>query len=673
MTMMARNESDTEKRLPYRRDIQSLRALAIGLVIAAHAKVPGLQGGFIGVDVFFVLSGFLISGLILKEVELNRTFDAVTFYVRRLKRLLPALLVMLLSTALISWLLLSPLRQNSDAQAGQAAALWLSNFYFSSRIVDYFSVGFSGNLYLHTWSLGVEEQFYLIWPWLLLFLFGIWRWQKAAFDYHRLIVGLWLVGLASLALSVYWSINNPEMGFYLVPGRMWEFGLGALIFLWRNKSESSQNPNPLYRALRRIQGKSILNTTGWLLILISTILFKDDLRYPGILALLPCLAAGLVLIDAPERAPNNFISRLVLRQPVLQFLGNVSYSLYLWHWPVLIIATQIFGQSWFIYFGAIAVSLALAKLTFTYVERPIRQIRIINAWRQLLPPALAMTGMFFLMGQWHTEVGTTLQSPAQAHIQAARFDSPSLYNQPDCDTWYHSSAAHRCVFGPKGAAHTVVLFGDSVLAQWFPAFKEIYLNRPNWQLVVLTKSACSASTVHYYYDRIKSPYIVCDEWRKKAIDSIVKLHPDLVVMGSTHYGFTAQEWVEGTRATLSRLSPSTKQVIVMSPTPELGFNGLNCLAAKTHSPSWLPEIYPCTSPLKSETENDVFNWLKKAARPFPNVQILDFRNQICPDKKCHARIGKQIVYRDSQHLTASFVQSLAAVVQRRLISIGALN
>lgn len=219
--------------LPRRADLQSLRALAIVIVVGAHAHIPWMQGGYVGVDVFFVLSGYLISGLILNEVETTRHFNALGFYARRLKRLLPALLLVLLMVAGIAWMLASPTQQREDAAAGQAAALWLSNFYFSARIINYFSAGLGGNLFLHTWSLAVEEQFYLIWPWLMLFLLGVWTWQGAPFSRKRLAIGLGLLAIASLILGVYWAHTNVEAGFYLMPGRVWEFALGALIFLLR--------------------------------------------------------------------------------------------------------------------------------------------------------------------------------------------------------------------------------------------------------------------------------------------------------------------------------------------------------------------------------------------------------------------------------------------------------
>ncbi len=645
----------------YRYDLQSLRALAITLVLAAHAHVGGLAGGFIGVDVFFVLSGYLISGLILAEVETQRRFDALMFYAKRLKRLLPALMVVLLGTAILGWILVSPLRQASDAEAGQAAAIWLSNFYFSARVIDYFSAGLNSNLFLHTWSLSVEEQFYLVWPWMLLFLYGVWRWQGAPFSRRRLAISLGFVATLSLALSVYWSIKSPEAGFYLMPGRVWEFALGALVLLLR-QWVGARGGGFLYR----LQGRSVLNVIGIALILTAAIFYTDSMRYPGFLALLPTLGAALILLDMPEKTPKSVLSKILLKQPVVQFFGNISYSLYLWHWPVLIIGGAIFGQSLGANTGLVLLSILLATLTYYCVERPIRTIEIKNALMALIPAALGMTLLFFAMNFWQNQVTFLLNSPAQMAIQAKAGDVPAIYNVPNCDTWYHSSEVQACHFGPENAAHTLVLFGDSVLAQWAPAFARIYLSQPDWRMIVFTKSACSASTVSYYYPRIKSPYTVCDAWRKKALEDIAAIHPDVVVMGSTHYGFTPAEWIGGTQKTLDTLSPSAGSVIMMSATPELGFNGLSCLAAQVNWPSWLPELKHCRAPLAPETQNSVVNLLKQAAKPYANVQVFDFRQAICPNETCHAKLGDHIVYRDGQHLTASFIESLAPALLKQL-------
>ena len=295
---------ETSPNLAQRADIQSLRALAVGLVVAAHAKFPWLPGGYVGVDVFFVLSGYLISGLILREVQRTGRFDPWLFYARRQKRLLPALLLVILCTAGAAWSLLSPLQQVADVGAAQAATLWLSNFYFATRAIDYFSSGLHGNLFLHTWSLSVEEQFYLVWPWLLLFSFGVWRWQGRPMSLRRLVAGLTLVTAASLAVAIYCARHSVQDGFYLMPSRAWEFSLGGLTYLLRAACETGR-----FRRVESLRGRSILNSAGWICILAAAAFYSENLRYPGAWAILPCAGAALTLLDAPEKRPEAIVSR----------------------------------------------------------------------------------------------------------------------------------------------------------------------------------------------------------------------------------------------------------------------------------------------------------------------------------------------------------------------------
>lgn len=649
--------------LPKRADIQALRALAIGLVVACHAHVPFLQGGYVGVDVFFVLSGYLISGLILVEVERYRTFDAIRFYTRRVKRLLPALLTMLLTVAWLSWLLLGPQRQGADAQAGQAATLWLSNFYFATRVINYFSVGSAGNIFLHTWSLAVEEQFYLLWPWLMLFLFGIWRWQGSPFSRKRLAVGMVVFAMLSLAVSAYLSQTNSEADFYLMPSRIWEFALGALTLLLRqglskNKGEAQW--------LQRWLGLSMLNGAGLLMIILAAVAYTNSLRYPGMWGLLPAIGTALMLLDMPENNVRSPLSRLLLKQPLLLFMGDISYSLYLWHWPLLILGVAIFGASPWVRFVAVMVSIGISTLAYFMIERPIHLAKFKHSLRVLLPSIIAMIVVFNIMGFWQKDIRQLLISPAQIRLQQAVLDMPKLYRVPGCDTWYHSAEVKACVFGSPKADHTVVMFGDSVLAQWFPTIAEIYLKRPNWRLIVLTKSACSATQVSYYYPAIKRIYKVCNIWRKRAIAYMAHLHPDVIFMGSTHYPFTAKQWISGTRAVLDRLSPASHAIVILSATPELGFNGLSCLSMRAHLPKWLHLEKHCSRALKPVTSHSVVSLLRRAATPFPNVHVIDMRREICPDQRCRAELDGRIVYRDGQHLTASFIRTLAPALKQIL-------
>jgi hypothetical protein len=214
------------------------------------------------------------------------------------------------------------------------------------------------------------------------------------------------------------------------------------------------------------------------------------------------------------------------------------------------------------------------------------------------------------------------------------------------------------------------MFGDSALAQWFPAISEIFLRKPGWRLVVLTKSACPASQVSYYYDRIKANYGVCDLWRQRALDYMVQLRPDLVIMGSRDYGFASEQWITGTRAVLKRLSATARSVVIVSPTPDLGFDGPNCLSTEVNLPHWMPHHGRCVTTLGAPTNPSIMEILEHAAKPYSNVGVLDLTESVCPDKTCRARIPTGIVFRDNQHLTASFVKSLAPAFERALQTAG---
>src|SRR2546421_330933 len=213
--------------MTFRPDIEGLRAVAILLVVAAHAKVGGRAGGFIGVDVFFVLSGYLITGLLMQELAQHGSIDFAAFYARRLRRLLPSLIVVLVSTCLLAQQLLPAGEQAQQAMAAATAALWLSNFYFSFSTLEYFGPAAETNLFLHTWSLGVEEQFYLLWPALVLVLAG-------GAGKRRLWTVMPIVAAAGLLGCIAWTATQPMLAFYMMPARMWQFALGAVVFLYAN-------------------------------------------------------------------------------------------------------------------------------------------------------------------------------------------------------------------------------------------------------------------------------------------------------------------------------------------------------------------------------------------------------------------------------------------------------
>jgi peptidoglycan/LPS O-acetylase OafA/YrhL len=323
--------------IKYRPDLQGLRAIAVLMVILKHAGYSFFSGGFIGVDVFFVLSGYLISGLLINEYQSNGNIQFLVFISRRLKRLLPALALVLSVTLLLSPFLISSHELDQQLKSAFFAATWTSNLFFAFSKLDYFSELQTRDFFLHTWSLGVEEQFYIVWPLLLTLLFG-WLSKQQGMEKpdNRLLWFFCFLFVSSLSLCVFWSNNHPLWAFYLMPSRIWQFSLGASIFVWEEKL--TRNTSEANRELLNSSFKCF-GVLGLGLIIGSGGLLKEKMTYPSFWALVPSIGAALA-IAAGANNTNNLTYRL-LSNPVLVWLGNRSYSWYLWHWPIL-----MFGFAW---------------------------------------------------------------------------------------------------------------------------------------------------------------------------------------------------------------------------------------------------------------------------------------------------------------------------------------
>ena len=338
----------------YRPDIDGLRALAVLPVLLFHAKL-GCPGGFVGVDIFFVISGFLICSLILREFE-EGNFSLVTFWERRIRRILPALTVVVLVTLVAGWFLYLPEDFESVGKSGVAQALLVSNVFFWQQ-EGYFSPGSDTKPLLHLWSLAVEEQFYLLFPLLLIFLA-----RYKGFSLSKIMASL---AVGSFAFSVMGSYSNPEATFYLLPTRAWELMAGTLLAMLRGRLSI----RPLWR-----------EAGGWLglgLVCYSILFYNRETRFPGLAALPPCLGAFLII--ASSEAKRSLVGRILAFKPVVA-VGLISYSLYLWHWPVLVFSKYLskYGQSARLRVVLLAASIGLAILTWKYVETPFRK-------RQILP------------------------------------------------------------------------------------------------------------------------------------------------------------------------------------------------------------------------------------------------------------------------------------------------
>lgn len=654
--------SANEYRLGYRGDIEGLRAVAILLVVAAHAGVPWLAGGFVGVDVFFVLSGFLITGLLVQEITNTGRLQFSDFYVRRLRRLLPALLVMLVVVSLLAALVLAPAAQRGQATAAAMAAVWLSNIHFAFAGLDYFAAGTETNLFLHTWSLGVEEQFYVVWPILLVWLLNFRR--DAGRGVVRLGRAMLVVIVVSLAACVVLTRTAPPLAFYMMPLRAWQFSAGALVWLYF-KGPSTERADGL-SVSRTVMPIRLLGWLGLAMIVAAGLLFNANMAYPGFYAMLPTLGAVLV-IAAGTRGDQVGVARCLSWRP-LQWIGQVSYSWYLWHWPILLLGRAVMPLDKPVYRAAwIALSLLLAVVSHLCIERPVRGQKLwLTHRRMAVIGALAlMVVANVLCIRWYNHASDWMQRPEQQRYARAHADAPAIY-AAGCDDWYHSDQVRICSFGPTDADHTTVLMGDSIAGQWFPAVAQ-WAGKSGWRVLVVTKSSCPMVDQPIFYARIGRMYTECAAWREHALQQVASIKPDLVLLGSVStYDFTQTQWIDGTTRVLKVIAGSSGHVFLLRGTPHLPFDGPDCLAANSGRPEWLGLPSACSASYHDEQNEHVYQWLQQASRSFANVSVIDLNDNICPHGMCEAERDGVVVFRDSQHMTATFATSLSDVLGEKL-------
>lgn len=648
------SHSRDETNLQFRGDIQGLRAVGILLVVAAHAKVPWLAGGFVGVDVFFVLSGYLISGLLIREIETTRRLDFAGFYARRLRRLLPALLLMLIVTCALGRLLIAPSEQAEQARSAAYAALWLSNFFFAFSHIDYFSSGAETNLFLHTWSLGVEEQFYLIWPLLILLASVGWKLSATLPDRRRLKIASCAIFAVSLAVCIFWTAGHPNLTFYMMPMRAWQFALGMLVYMLSDE--------------RKVRASgSWLGYVGLTSIVVSAIIIDGAVPYPGAWAMLPSFGAALVLAAGGASSAGRGAGSLLSLRP-MQAIGNISYAWYLWHWPVLLLgATLVSVESLTARLMLVVVSYLAALASFRLLEAPLRKnphlvARPVIALMCFLATMIAANA---LAVRWHNFAQDRMLLPEQLKYVEARNDAPIIYEM-GCDDWFRSAEVRICAFGPHDAAHTAVAIGDSVALQWFPAMAGIF-EQLGWRLMVITKSSCPMVDESFFYPRIGREFTECSNWRREALKRIAVIKPDIVILGSSETnGFTRSQWIDGTARVLDVISPAARKLYVLRSTPQLPFDGPACLAPRSWLYAQLSSRSGCSSVVTSRHGEEVYDWLKVAASRFDNVSVIDMTDDICPGGTCRAEQQGIVVFRDSQHLSASFAKSLSGALDARL-------
>lgn len=654
--------SPVDQTLAFRPDLQGLRAIAVLLVMLAHADLGIFTGGFIGVDVFFVISGYLITAILLRELEQNGHIVFMRFYARRLKRLLPALIFMLCATSIAAIWLLSAVEARTQLASAPYAAAWVSNLYFAFRKIDYFDELADKDLFLHTWSLGVEEQFYLVWPLALTLLYLMGKSQRTDFNAVKMLFpGIGILFIVSLGLSLYWTLNQPQAAFYLMPARIWQLSLGALIYL-KFPDRSKENSSARVPGTGN-QSSFLVFGLGLILILGSAAGLHPNLAYPGLWALLPSLGAAMIISSGHGLREGKGSP---LAHPLLVWTGDRSYSLYLWHWPVFILGFSHGLQGQLMpALSMMLLTLLLAIPAYRFVELPFWKGRFSHAQALRIVLVSLLVIVMTIFSLYHG-----LRKLPQASVETDtslqwRWDVPVIYSM-GCDAWYLHSRVEPCVFGPETAERTVVFIGDSHGAQWFSMLPEIF-PEPDWRIIVLTKSSCPLVDEDYFYPRIGQIYQVCTDWRNAVLDELDALRPEIIIMGSAvTYGFSDIQWVEGSTRIFERVGKTANKVFVIAGTPQLGFDGPGCVSRHL-SAEGVIDRSACRAEGRMQEVELVSNYLGQAADVFPNVHLLDLNDLVCDASACNA-LSKdgQVVFRDSQHLTDSFVRAQVPLIRERL-------
>lgn len=606
--------------------IQALRALAAILVLLFHAHV--VDGGYIGVDIFYVISGYLITGLIVREIEDRGGLNFKAFYIRRIKRLLPTSFFILMVTALSAWYLYPGTMREDLGRHIFAAAIYISNFLFAFWQMDYQNLNAIPPVVVHFWSLAVEEQFYLFWPVIILLAYKLG-------GRRRLFQIIAVLTAASFLFSLYLTEISPIWAFYSLPTRAWELGIGALLL-----------------AIPKKYTLSVFYPWAALaLILYSTIFYTEKTPFPGTAAIAPVIgtAAAIASISSWPRTFNFFAN---LR--ITQWLGEISYPLYLWHWPLLVIPMVYFGRGLSIIERVFAViaTLVFADLTHRFIEQPLRHISL--STRKIITGAIAAsliaTGTGLAISA--TANDTITLNTGETYSLTEILERPKVYID-GCHVNNGETLSGDCTYGPK-TDRTIVLFGDSHAAQWMPVLEKLAFKK-NFTLVSLTKSACpAAEVVKVEANGYKNAD--CSAWRKNSIARIQALQPEAVlVSGMQHFelpsGFLsrAQWWREGQAKTYKALQGSSENLIYISDTPHPVRDIPSCLAAG--------RVDQCNSTEPSEA---IFT---------PGWKQINPTSWFCTED-CPAVLNGVVIYRDASHISVMASEMVEPQLLSTLISLG---
>jgi peptidoglycan/LPS O-acetylase OafA/YrhL len=684
--------ADTSGSGGFRTDIQALRAIAVLAVVVNHIWPDWLTGGYVGVDIFFVISGFLISSHLDREIIRTSRVRLGRFYARRIRRLLPAAFLVLAFCLVTAYFLLPYPRWEATAQESFASALYWENWLLAAHSVDYSAADQAASLVQHYWSLSVEEQFYLFWPLLLLFLFKVRR-RRAQ------LYGIAVVGLASLGYSIYFTATAPNEAYFVTPVRVWEFALGAIValFSWR-------------LGMPRLAA-GLASLAGFAMIIGSAVLYDHQTPFPGYLALVPTVGTALV-IAAGQREGRQWHTFLTAARPV-QLIGDVSYSLYLWHWPLILLAPFALGElldagrlTLPYQLGVLGAAILLSIGSKYLVEDRGR------TWKRLSRSTpLTFTGMvtglvvvsaaaYGLTWSYDQEV-TKAERAAEAAARLPRpcHGAPAMDPENRCrgklgpakivemgpvNEYYEMNQACEgsedykvgekrttfvCDFsGDKRDPEVVWLIGDSHAQQWQGPLFDLARER-KWVLKLSYLGGCPFADIEFSGYRSpgasENSTSPCEDWTARMADVIADDEPTAVLM--TFYArrefaddgsgrSQTDQYRDGLERYWSKWSDAGARVVVLGDPPLNGsVRETDCVV-----------INPA-DPLACAVDRDTAqppDPLSDAARRTDNrdVRLADLTNYFCDERRCYAVVGNVAVYYDANHLNLEFSRTMKPMI-----------
>ncbi|WP_462418710.1 acyltransferase family protein [Kytococcus sp. Marseille-QA3725] len=674
----------------FRPDVEGLRAIAVLSVMAYHAGLPLITGGFAGVDVFFVLSGFLITAQLLKEVARTGTVDLPAFYGRRFKRLLPAATMVLVVTGALSWIFLPVTRFREIAWDILTSALYVVNWRLADRSVDYLAEDSLPSPVQHYWSLAVEEQFYVVWP-LVLLVIGVIVTRMRTPLAPTATLGLLAIAVPSLAWSVIHTADSAATAYFVTTTRLWELAIGGLVACGVS----------VWSRLPRWLGSTLV-LVGLIALTASFFVVSSSTPWPGVAALLPTVATAVVLVGGAT-ARDPLVK--VLGSPPMLWVGALSYSLYLWHWPLVTIVDQgVFDEEAPLWatVAAVLAAFPLAWIGNRLIENPVRFAPTFKRTRNALMlggslTALGAVAAVVLMQLVpKVEVGDANPETATERVGAeallpegmdpekvpadvepvvsegaipsqpdsiapdplkATEDYPPTYDQ-GCVTSTNGTDVKSCTFGEKGADRTIVMAGDSKIDQWVPLV-DAWAKENGYEVTTYLKSACSWNG--QLMDPSDARWKGCHQWGEKVNQKITKDRPDVLLTSSLVAGAGdsgVSKVVKGYEEYWTPLTEKGTAVVAIADTAgPVDGPVYECVAEH------LRDVTACEYPDDGGRGTEA---LEQATEKVDGARFMDLNDFICPEDVCRPVIGGVLTHRQGSHISNTYTKTLGPIFDARL-------